>query len=346
MNRNTQRALAVAGIGAVLALRLLRKNSNYDFRGKAVLITGGSRGLGLALARQFADQGAKIAIIARSAEELVEAERDLRSRGADVLAFPCDVRDQDAATNAVERVVNAFGSIDLLINNAGVIQVGPIDHMTVADFENAMATHAWGPLYTMLAAIPHMRTQGQGRIVNISSIGGRVAVPHMLPYSTSKFALVGLSDGMRAELASDNIHVTTVCPGLMRAGSHVNAQFKGHQQAEYAWFSIFDSLPLVSIGVDRAAQQIVAAARRGAPHLTITFQASLAGALNGVAPGLIAGGTSIFGSMLPGDAGPAGDVTKTGRESKSAIAPSILTYLNDRAAAKNNELTGPDALEA
>lgn len=335
---NRINALALAGIGGVAALLLLQKKEAYEFRDKVVLITGGSRGLGLVLARQLGEQGARVAIIGRDGATLADAERDLRERGIDVLAFPADVRSQSEATNAVERVVKHFDRIDVLVNNAGVIAVSPLDHLTVEDFETAIATHTYGPLYTMLAAIPHMRAQGSGRIANISSIGGRVAVPHMLPYSTSKFALIGLSDGMRSELASDNIKVSTICPGLMRAGSHYNALFKGNHQAEFAWFSIFDSLPGLSISVERAATKIVDAISRGAPHLTISAPAKIAGGVNGLAPGVVAAGTALFGSLLPGYAGPQGDEMKAGSESGSPASPSILTTLNDQAAARNNEL--------
>lgn len=340
MKQTQQRALAFAGLGALLALGALRRKERHSFAGAVVLITGGSRGLGLVLARQFAAEGARLAIVARDGEELAKAERDLRERGAEVLAFPCDVRDGAAAERAVEQVVSHYGRLDVLINNAGVIQVGPVEHMEVADFENAMATHAWGPLHTMRAAAPHMREQGGGRIVNIASVGGLVAVPHLLPYSASKFALVGLSDGMRAELAKDDIAVTTVCPGLMRAGSHVNSLFRGHHQHEFAWFAVLDSLPLMSMDVERAAGQIVEATRRKAPQLTISVPARLADAMNTLAPGLVATGTKLFGSMLPGPNGAEGDETRTGWESQSAVAPSILTTLNDKASEENNELNG------
>ena len=337
MNRNTQRALVIAGLGAA-ALLLTQKRSTYDLHNKVALITGGSRGLGLVLARQLGALGAKVAIIARDGVELADAERDLRQRGVDVLAFPADVRVQNEVNTAVERVINHFGRIDILINNAGVIQVGPLDHMKVEDFENAIATHTYGPLYTMLAVRPHMQRQGEGRIANIASIGGRVSVPHLLPYSASKYALVGLSDGMRAELARDNIKVSTICPGLMRAGSHVNAQFKGNHEAEYAWFSIFDSIPGLSIDVERAAQQIIEAIRNGSSHLTISLPAKLAGAANGVTPKLVAAGINIFAASLPGYAGSEGDQTKLGKDSQSALTPSILTKLNDDAAVENNEI--------
>ena len=103
-----------------------------------------------------------------------------------------------------------------MINNAGVIQVGPVEHMDLDDFGNSLDVHLWGPLYLSLAVLPHMKRRGAGRIVNISSIGGRVAVPHLLPYSVGKFALVGLSDALRVEMRRHGIYVTTVCPSSAR----------------------------------------------------------------------------------------------------------------------------------
>ncbi|MBK9710941.1 MAG: SDR family oxidoreductase [Kouleothrix sp.] len=340
MNRMTGLAFAAAaGATAVVAGRALRRQ--YDLRGKSVLITGGSRGLGLALARELADRGARLAIVARDRDELERARADIEARGAEVLAFPCDVREQRAAQQAVERTVARYGAIDVLINNAGIIQSGPIEHMQIADFEDALATHMWGPLYTMLAAAPHMREQGGGRIVNIASIGGKVAVPHLVPYTTSKFALVGLSDGMRAELAKDGIKVTTVCPGLMRTGSHVNSLFKGQHQSEFTWFSIIDSLPVSSIDAQRAARAIVDACRRGDPQLVVSVQAKAIALVAAALPNLTARGLKLMNWLLPGPAGaPDGDQARTGWESRSGWAPSLLTRLSDRATERYNGLKG------
>jgi NAD(P)-dependent dehydrogenase (short-subunit alcohol dehydrogenase family) len=259
--------VGAAAAGALMAARAWRRRHAYDFAGKSVVITGGSRGLGLVMARALAGEGARLTLIARDQDALTRAADDIRDRQpfADVLTIAADVRQQQDVERAIAQVVERFGRVDVLINNAGIIQAGPVDHMTMDDYQNAMNTHFWGPLYATLAALPHMRERGEGRIVNISSIGGRISVPHLVPYSASKFALVGLSDGLRAELARDNIIVTTVCPGLMRTGSPENAMFKGQHAKEYSWFAISDSLPLASIDADRAGRQIVEACRPISP---------------------------------------------------------------------------------
>jgi NAD(P)-dependent dehydrogenase (short-subunit alcohol dehydrogenase family) len=332
--------LLLVGSAAVLGLRALRQGRRIDFHDRVVLITGGSRGLGLVLARAFAREGARLAILARDAAEVRRAEDDLRATGAQVRGFACDVRDQQQIDETIGRVVDHYGRLDVLVNDAGVIQVGPIDHMTVADFKEAMGIHFWGPLYTMLAARPHLRKAGQGRVVNIASIGGKIAVPHLVPYSASKFALVGLSDGMRAELAREGIRVTTVCPGLMRTGSPPNAFFKGNNEAEYAWFAIGDALPVTSIAVERAAQQIVDACRYGDPELTISIQAQAIARANAHFPRLTGEVMALVNRLLPGPQPGAGTARKTGWQSQSPVAPSVLTHLSDEATTENNELHG------
>src|SRR3954454_17855953 len=123
MNTNAKRALTIAaGAGALLALRALRSRATYDFRGKSVLITGGSRGLRLVLAREFGSEGARLPIVARDRVELEQARADLAARGAEVLAFAGHVRDQADVASAIERVVARYGSIDVLMTNARVIQ--------------------------------------------------------------------------------------------------------------------------------------------------------------------------------------------------------------------------------
>jgi NAD(P)-dependent dehydrogenase (short-subunit alcohol dehydrogenase family) len=322
--------------GAALLTRQISKRARYAFRDKVVFITGGSRGLGLAIARLLAAERAHLVLIARNSHTLTVAVQELREVGADVIGIPCDVQDREQVENAISTAVATFGSIDVVINDAGIMQVGPMEHMALADFETAMNTHAWGPLYVTLAALPHMLKQGQGRVVNISSIGGRIAVPHMLPYSMSKFALAGLSDGLGAELRSQGILVTTVLPGLTRTGSHVNAYFKGNNRAEFAWFAALAGNPLMSIKLERAARQIVEACRRGRPQLIITSQARLAVALNGLFPGTMSRLMSLIDRLLPKPVGNS-PAAVTGWESSSKWTPSLLTKLADDAIEGNNE---------
>jgi NAD(P)-dependent dehydrogenase (short-subunit alcohol dehydrogenase family) len=328
-----------AGAAAVLAGRqVARSRHAIDFRGRTVVITGGSRGLGLVMARQFAAEGARLCLMARDASELERARRQLIDRGAnDVLIVPCDVRARDQVAQAIDAILAERAAIDVLINNAGVIQVGPLEHMTTTDFENAMATHFWGPLHLMQACVPAMRRRGFGRIVNVASVGGRVAVPHLAPYSASKFALVGLSDAVRAEVARHGIRVTTVSPGLMRTGSPVNAQFKGRHDAEFAWFAIADAIPGVSMSAERAARQVLDACRYGDAELIVGAPAKAAVLAAALAPALVARVMATVSRLLPGRSDAGGNAIRSGKDSRSRWAPSVLTTLNDRAAAANNQ---------
>lgn len=338
MRDSNKEVLILAAAGALLVGRAVaRKFFGYSLRGKVVLITGGSRGLGLVMAREFAYEGARIAICARRTDELEAARADLKRRGAEVFAVPCDVTDRAQVNEMVNMVRDRFKRIDVLVNNAGVIQVGPIEVMTIEDYEEAMKTHFWGPLYATLAVLPEMRKRHGGRVVNITSIGGKISVPHLVPYSASKFALVGLSEGLRAELLKDGVIVTTVCPGLMRTGSPRNATFKGKHREEYAWFAISDSLPVSSMSAVRAARQIVDATKRGDAEVILTIQAQLAARFHGLFPGTTADLLGIINRLLP-TAGGIGRKRAKGKDSQSSLAPSLLTSLSEKAAAKNNEM--------
>lgn len=336
----TARNLALLGLGGAglcLAARKLRRAKNeISFRDRVVFITGGSRGLGLLMARRFAAEGAHLALCARDPEELERAAEELRGHGTEIVTVQCDVSKREHVEDAVGLAIRQLGRIDVLINNAGVITSGPMEHMEQADYEETMNIHFFGPLHMIQAVLPYMKRQGHGRIVNISSIGGKISVPHLLPYCASKFALTGYSDGLRAELAKDNILVTTICPGLMRTGSARNARFKGHHRAEYAWFVISDSLPLVSLNADRAARRVVEACRHGDAHVVLGAPAKLADAFHALFPGVTADLLGLVNRMLPGPGG-VGARAVPGYQSRSALTESWLTALTQRAAARNNE---------
>ena len=332
------RVLLPAGVlvlGAWIAARAIR-TARYTLRDKVVVITGGSRGLGLVLARHICAQGGSVALIARDSEELARAKTDLTPRGGAVLTIQCDLLDAPQIDAAVRQIIDRFGKIDILINCAGIIEVGPVEHMTRQDFECAMRLHFWAPYELVSRIVPEMRTWGGGRIVNISSIGGKVTVPHLAPYSVSKFALTGFSDAIRAELAGDNIHVTTVAPGMMRTGSHVNAKFKGKHDIEFAWFSASAGAPLISMNADRGARKILAACRRGQPSLTLTFAARGATLWNALFPNLTGYMMKFVNRFLPGAVDEAGNESRAGAHVHRVI-PRWLTRSADRATQKNNE---------
>ncbi len=341
MNGLLKRLLAAGGIGiagALVGRALLRRSRWFSFRGKTALVTGGSRGLGLVLSRQLVDAGARVAVCARTESQLLAAAEELRDRGGEVVAIPCDVRDRGQVQSMAEQVAARWGGVDVLINNAGVIEVGPLEAMTLEDFHRSMDTHCWGALHTVLAVLPGMRQRGWGRIVNIASLGGKRAVPHMLPYAASKFALVGLSNGLRTELARDGILVTTICPALMRTGSPRNATFKGQHRKEYAWFSISDSLPLVSLDATAAAGRILRACQQGDGEVILGGPGSLAVWLQTLAPNLVTEFLTLVNRVLP-EMGGIGRLAARGHESESDLSPSWFTKLGDQAAAQNNELT-------
>jgi short-subunit dehydrogenase len=252
------------------------------------VITGGSRGLGLALAREFGAAGARLVLCARGAGELEEAKatlvREGCARSEDVFVVEADLAKREDCERVIAAATERFGAVDVLVNNAGIIQVGPVEDQRVESFEDAMRVNYFAMVYATKAVMPQMLARGRGRIVNIASVGGKVAVPHMLPYTASKFAVVGFSQGLNAELRGKGVRVTTVCPGLMRTGSAPQALVVGDRTAEYEWFSLGAMLPVVSVGAARAARRILNATVAGRAEIMITPQAWLGARVMGLMP--------------------------------------------------------------
>lgn len=328
---------AAAGGALMVARAVLARDRDYNLRGKVVLITGGSRGLGLVLARQFAAEGARIAICARDNEELSAAENDIRAYGADVLAVRCDLAVREDVQQMVADVISHFGQIDVLVNNAGTIAVGPIESMKLEDYHYSMDTIFWAAAHTAYYVVPHMQERRTGRIVNIGSIGGKVGVPHLTTYCAAKFALTGWSRALRGELLKDGILVTTISPGLMRTGSPRHAEFKGKNTAEYAWFKISDSLPVLSMSAEQAAHEIINATRRGAVDVVLGMPAKVAVLFDQLFPEVSGDLTAVAGKLLPGMGG-IGTEKRRGADSESGVSESDLTQLTDDAARRNNEV--------
>jgi NAD(P)-dependent dehydrogenase (short-subunit alcohol dehydrogenase family) len=308
--RRREKILLAALIGAGTAIGAkawLRSRRRIDLAGRVVVVTGGTSGHGFIVARLAAEEGARLVIAARNPAELRAAEEELRQFGArDVLAVPTDVSDPEQARALIVRTMDHFGRLDVLINNAGIISVGPVEAMNLDDFRQAMATNFWGAVYTTLAALPTMRKQQFGRIGNVVSIGGKLAVPHLLPYSASKFALTGFTEGLRSEVAHDNILVTGIYPTTMRTGGHTHAWFKGNQEAEYTWFALSDSIPGLSLPAESVARKLLEALKNGDPELYVPWPAQVVAAVNSIFPSWVSEALTLLDRSLPAPTGTPG----------------------------------------
>lgn len=325
---------SLAGVAWYVAKNVRRHTNVPDLSGKVVLITGGSRGLGLALARELAARGAGIAICARKTEHLEKTRREFAASDYPLFTYQTDVTVPDQVNEMIEQVVRHYSRLDMVINNAGTMLLGPDQVMSIADYKDVMEANCWSALYTTKAVTPYFKEQGAGHIVNICSIGGKISVPHMVPYSVSKFAMVGLSQGLASELNQDNIFVTTVIPNLMRTGSPRNIDVKGNHRAEYAWFKLASAFPLLSQGAETAAKRIVDGIARRDREITLTLTAKLAIALQALVPELISASTRLAGRLMPSSS----DTTvKKGYESESVITRGATGGASDAAALKFNQ---------
>ncbi len=336
----TQSTVALGLLGAavtVSAVYTARRRATA-MKGKIVVVTGGSRGLGLAIARVFGKHGAHLVLASRSGEQLQRAVGVLHQEGAianpsTALTVVCDVTKPEDCARLVQETTQRYGRVDVLINCAGIINVAPFQDQPLSAFHEAMDANFFGSLHTIQAALPGMQERGSGSIVNIASIGGKIGVPHMLPYVASKFALVGFSEGLHAELSGTGVSVTTVCPGLMRTGSHGNAKFGGDSQAEYDWFSLGAMLPGASASAGSAAKQIYNATVDRVAEITITPQAWLASRVVGVAPSLAAGAAGLMTrALLPK---PNGNTLAVA--GSTLTTPKLLQGWSDHLQEANNE---------
>ncbi len=330
-----------AGI-ALGAWALARRLGRLGLAEKVGLVTGGSRGLGLVLAQELGLRGMRVVICARDEAELERARASLAAQGIDAVALPCDVTDEDGIAGLVADVEENVGPIDLLVNNAGIIQVGPAESMSIEDYRRALDVMFWGAVYAGEAVLPRMRARRRGTVVNITSIGAAVGVPHLVPYDAAKFALRGWSEALGAEEAMHGIDVVTVVPGLMRTGSFGHALVKGRRYAEASLFSLFSSLPLLTVSAERAARRIVRAIEQRERFVIIGAPARMLRLLHALFPGAIIRILGAVNRLLPPpDEGSREAMALPGEIFRRGLARSVLTVLGDRAARRYNEEPGP-----
>jgi short-subunit dehydrogenase len=180
------------------------------------LVTGASSGIGHLLAKRFAGEGARVALVARRAGELESLAAEIRAAGGDALALPCDVSDLASVERVCADTLERFGGIDLLVNNAGYGHHRSFLDWDLADMEQMMRVNYLGALYFTKLLLPQMVDRGKGWIVFMASVAGRIGTPGESAYAATKFAMVGLSEALSIELEETGIHVLTVCPGVIR----------------------------------------------------------------------------------------------------------------------------------
>lgn len=268
--------------------------------GKVAVVCGGSRGLGLAVARRLAPKGCTVALCARTQSDVDAACTEIaRAHEAVVYGEAVDLRNRREVERFLANVARRLGPIDVVVANAATIAVAPIEALDVADFERAWRDIFLTALHPAMTVLPSMRERRSGTIAFITSIGGKIGVPHLAPYSSAKFAEVGFAQALRAEVAKDGVHVLTVVPGLMRTGSPTHAEFSGDAEKEFAWFTATANAPLLSIDADRAAKLVVRAIERDKHEVAFTPAARLASRIHDVTPSLFDVFLSIAARLLP-----------------------------------------------
>ncbi len=180
------------------------------------VVTGASSGIGHATAVELAKHNVKVVVCARRADRLESLVKEILDAGGHALAFPCDVTDRSQVEGAIEKTIATFGRIDSIINNAGVMPISRIEDLHVDAWERMVDVNIKGVLYGIAAVLPQMMRQGSGHIINVSSVAGRRVFPGGSVYCATKWAVHALSEGLRAEMASKNIRVTIIAPGIVR----------------------------------------------------------------------------------------------------------------------------------
>ena len=240
------------------------------FQRSSVFITGASSGIGEALARAFALEGARLALAARRLERLESVRQELMPAAAEVLAVPCDVTSRPSLDAAVAQTAEAFGGIDVAVANAGFGVTGFFQDLSTADFRRQFETNVFGLLDTVYAVLPHVRAS-KGRLALISSVSGRVGSPASSPYVASKFAVTGLAASIYYDLRADGVSVTCIEPGF------VESKIRMTDNAGRFHEDWNDPVPpWLVVPRDRAARAIVSAIYKRKPEAVITGHGKLA----------------------------------------------------------------------
>ncbi|MEM7158948.1 MAG: SDR family oxidoreductase [Myxococcota bacterium] len=251
-----------------------------DFRDSVAVVTGAASGIGRALAHRLADMGARIAISDVDENGLEQTRAAVAQKGAEVQAWRLDVADRKAVFEHADAVVERFGRVHLVINNAGVTIAGTVKDTSIEDFEWLMGINFWGVVYGTKAFLPHLERSAWGHIVNVSSVFGIIAVPRQSSYNASKFAVRGFTEALRQELDAEGSHIscTSVHPGgiktnIARAAKTVGADPWGGKRSPDKAASDFEKMARTT--PDEAARIILDAARRNKKRVLVGPDAHL-----------------------------------------------------------------------
>lgn len=197
-----------------------------------VLITGASQGIGKATALLFAEKGYNLVLAARQIERLQAVVNQVRDLGGKAIAHSVDVRDPEQVKTLIQTALAHYGTIDVLINNAGIYLLGSVENCDLSDWHQVIDTNLWGYIHTINALLPHFLDRGKGTIVNVCSIGGKIPIPYQVPYITSKYAVTGLTESLHAELNPKGIHVSAVYPNVIKSDLMERAIFRGKDEQD------------------------------------------------------------------------------------------------------------------
>jgi NADP-dependent 3-hydroxy acid dehydrogenase YdfG len=258
------------------------ESARGDCAGKVALITGASSGIGAALARRLAEDGASVVLCARRTDRLATLAAELGALGRDALVCRCDVTEPTDLARAVAAAEERFGHLDIVIANAGFGVVGPVDALDVADFRRQFETNVFGVLHTVQAALPALK-RSHGVLALLGSVAGYVALPHAAPYSMSKFAVRALADSLYGELRAAGVAVTLVSAGFITSElRQVDNQGRRHEGAR-------DPVPAwLRMPAPAAARRIVAAIAKRRREVIVTGHGRLIVLAQRLAPGLVA----------------------------------------------------------
>ncbi len=196
-----------------------------SFRDKIIVITGASSGIGRSTALEFAKHGAKLVLVSRRKDKLDLVREELSQFGNEIMVYPCDVSDKNQVKSMANSVIQKFGKIDILINNAGFAIYGNVSDLSIEEIESQIQTNYLGMIYCTKNFLPVLQKQNSGHIVNIASVAASFGLPGIAPYCASKFAMLGFSEGLKHELKHTNIGITVVSPIMVRTNFFEHKSF-------------------------------------------------------------------------------------------------------------------------